>query len=28
LMNHDNDAVITSVRNEVNEWMQAFPLFK
>jgi glycine hydroxymethyltransferase len=28
LMNHDNEAVITSVRNEVNEWMQAFPLFK
>ena len=28
LMNHDNESVITSVRNEVNEWMQAFPLFK
>jgi glycine hydroxymethyltransferase len=28
LMNHDNEAVITSVRNEVNEWMKAFPLFK
>ncbi len=28
LMNHDNDSVITNVRNEVNEWMQAFPLFK
>ena len=28
LMNHDNESVIASVRNEVNEWMQAFPLFK
>ncbi|HLO46142.1 MAG TPA: serine hydroxymethyltransferase [Leadbetterella sp.] len=28
LMNHDNELVITSVRNEVNEWMKAFPLFK
>jgi glycine hydroxymethyltransferase len=28
LMNHDNDTIITSVRNEVNEWMKAFPLFK
>jgi glycine hydroxymethyltransferase len=28
LMNHDNESVITSVRNEVNEWMKAFPLFK
>ena len=28
LMNHDNESVITSARNEVNEWMKAFPLFK
>jgi glycine hydroxymethyltransferase len=28
LMNHNNESVITSVRNEVNEWMKAFPLFK
>jgi glycine hydroxymethyltransferase len=28
LMNHDNETVITSVRNQVNEWMQEFPLFK
>ena len=28
LMNHDNESVITSVRNEVNEWMKAIPLFK
>ncbi len=28
LMNYDNEAIITSVRNEVNEWMKGFPLFK
>lgn len=28
LVNHDNEAIITSVRNEVNEWMKSFPLFK
>jgi glycine hydroxymethyltransferase len=28
LMNHDNETIITSVRNEVNEWMTGFPLFK
>jgi glycine hydroxymethyltransferase len=28
LMNHDNDAIINSVRGEVNEWMKAYPLFK
>jgi glycine hydroxymethyltransferase len=28
LMNHDNEAIITGVRNEVNEWMKGFPLFK
>jgi glycine hydroxymethyltransferase len=28
LMNHDNETIITDVRNEVNEWMKWFPLFK
>lgn len=28
LMNHYNESIITSVRNEVNEWMTGFPLFK
>jgi glycine hydroxymethyltransferase len=28
LINHDNESIISSVRNEVNEWMQDFPLFK
>ena len=28
LMNHDNEAIISDVRNEVNEWMKWFPLFK
>ncbi|MGL4632433.1 MAG: serine hydroxymethyltransferase [Leadbetterella sp.] len=28
LMNHDNASVISSVRSEINEWMQAYPLFK
>lgn len=28
LMNHDNEQLITEVRNEVNSWMEAFPLYK
>ncbi len=28
LMNHSNEDMILSVRNEVNEWMKWFPLFK
>ncbi len=28
LMNHGNEDIILSVRNEVNEWMKWFPLFK
>ena len=28
LMNHDNEAVINTVKGEVNEWMKWFPLFK
>ncbi|MFN6943825.1 MAG: serine hydroxymethyltransferase [Cytophagaceae bacterium] len=28
LMNHENDAKISSVRSEVNEWMKDFPLYK
>jgi glycine hydroxymethyltransferase len=28
LMNYENEAIITSVRGEVNEWMKAYPLFK
>ena len=28
LTNHDNDAIITSVRGEINEWMQNYPLFQ
>lgn len=28
LMHHDNDAKITTVRKEINAWMQEFPLFK
>lgn len=28
LTNHDNDEVLNSVKNEVNEWMKWFPLFK
>lgn len=28
LTNHENESVITEVRNEVNSWMQGFPLFK
>ena len=27
LTNHDNESKITSVRNEVNNWMQQYPLF-
>ncbi|MCR9066641.1 MAG: serine hydroxymethyltransferase [Cytophagales bacterium] len=28
LTNHDNDAIISSVRSEINEWMKAYPLFQ
>ena len=28
LMHHDDDAYITSVRKEVNKWMEDFPLYK
>jgi glycine hydroxymethyltransferase len=28
LINHSNDQIITDVRNEVNDWMQAYPLFQ
>jgi glycine hydroxymethyltransferase len=28
LMNHDNESIIKSVRNEVNEWMKDYELFK
>lgn len=28
LTNHDNDAVITSVRGEINDWMKDYPLFQ
>lgn len=28
LTNHDNEAIITSVRGEINEWMQNYPLFQ
>ena len=27
LMNHDNDAKITAVRAEVNNWMKDYPLY-
>jgi glycine hydroxymethyltransferase len=27
LMNHDNESKLTAVRNEVNNWMQQYPLF-
>ncbi len=27
LMNHDNEAVLTGVKAEVNEWMKEFPLY-
>lgn len=28
LMNHEDEAVLTSVRSEVNEWMKGFPLYR
>ena len=28
LMNHDNDRRISSIKEEINEWMKAFPLYK
>ncbi|MFT7249729.1 MAG: glycine hydroxymethyltransferase [Algoriphagus sp.] len=28
LTNHDNDTIITTVRNEINEWMADYPLFQ
>lgn len=28
LMNHEDEAVLASVRSEVNEWMKAFPLYR
>jgi glycine hydroxymethyltransferase len=28
LTNHDNDTIIASVRNEINEWMADYPLFQ
>lgn len=28
LMNHENDTKISSVRNEINDWMKDFPLYK
>jgi glycine hydroxymethyltransferase len=27
LMNHDNETVLSQTRNEINSWMQQFPLF-
>ncbi|MEN9344703.1 MAG: serine hydroxymethyltransferase [Bacteroidota bacterium] len=27
LMNHNNEAVLTEIRNEVNTWMKSFPLY-
>jgi glycine hydroxymethyltransferase len=27
LMNHDNEAKIQTVKDEVNSWMKAFPLY-
>ena len=27
LTNHDNDAKISAVKQEINSWMKAFPLF-
>jgi glycine hydroxymethyltransferase len=27
LMNHENANIITEVRNEVNAWMQDYPLY-
>ncbi|QDK83128.1 serine hydroxymethyltransferase [Spirosoma sp. KCTC 42546] len=28
LMNHDNESVLSTVKEEINEWMKAFPLYK
>ena len=28
LMNHDNETVLSTVKEEINEWMNAFPLYK
>ena len=28
LMNHDNESVLLTVKEEINEWMKAFPLYK
>ncbi len=28
LMNHDNELVLATVKEEINEWMKAFPLYK
>lgn len=28
LMNHDNEATLATVKEEINEWMKAFPLYK
>ena len=28
LMNHDNDAKIATVKDEINSWMKAFPLYQ
>ncbi len=28
LINHDNEEILTQVKNEVNEWMKWFPLYK
>jgi glycine hydroxymethyltransferase len=27
LMNHDNEAVLKSIKGEVNEWVKQFPLY-
>ncbi|OKL40861.1 serine hydroxymethyltransferase [Pontibacter flavimaris] len=27
LMNHDNESMLSSVRSDINDWMQAYPLF-
>ena len=28
LMNHDNETILSTVKEEINEWMKAFPLYK
>jgi glycine hydroxymethyltransferase len=28
LMNHDNDSRLSSIKEEINEWMKAFPLYQ